>query len=102
MSDGYIDMIEATPKLYLKRCKVVSFVLKLFLQYSTITASFIVWYFYDFFISMLTLALSFIIMGIIRSSLRNSSIPITQREYHYNDEGIADWYTATKLCGEFR
>jgi len=37
-------------------------------------------------------------MGIIRSKLRNSVIPLTQQEYHYNDEAIANWYTAKRLC----
>ncbi|MDQ1244605.1 MAG: hypothetical protein QG565_945, partial [Campylobacterota bacterium] len=30
--------------------------------------------------------------------LRNSVIPPKQREYQYNDKGIADWYTAKELC----
>ena len=100
MSDNYIEMIEPTPKLYSKKCKTISFLLKLFLQYTTILSSLAAWYMYDYFIALLTLVLSFIVMGIIRSNLRNSVIPITQREYHYNDQGIADWYTAKELCYE--
>lgn len=56
------------------------------------------WYFYDYFIAGAILLLSFIIMGIIRSKLRNSAIPPSQREYHYNDKGIADWFVARELC----
>lgn len=100
MSDNYIEMLEPTPKLYSKKCKFISFLLKLFLQFTTIISSLAAWYLYDYFIAMLTLVLSFIVMGIIRSVLRNSVIPPAQREYHYNDRGIADWYTAKELCYE--
>jgi hypothetical protein len=55
---------------------------------------------YDYFIAIATLLLSFIIMGIIRSKIRNSVIPMKQREYQYNDQGIADWYTAKEICND--
>ncbi|MDD5372639.1 MAG: hypothetical protein PHO62_04335 [Sulfurimonas sp.] len=100
MSDNYIEMLEPTPKLYSKKCKFISFLLKLFLQFTTPLSSLAAWYLYDYFIAMLTLVLSFIVMGIVRSKLRNSVIPPAQREYHYNDKGIADWYTAKELCYE--
>jgi len=38
------------------------------------------------------MVLSFLIVGIIRSKLRNSVIPAKQREYQYNDKGIASSY----------
>lgn len=100
MSDNYIEMLEPTPKLHSKKCRAVSFLLRLFLQYGTILTTLATWYLYDFFIAMPTLVLTFIIIGIIRSKLRNSVIPHAQREYHYNDKGIADWYTAKELCSE--
>ncbi len=56
------------------------------------------WCFYDYFIAIGIFLLSFIIMGIIRSKLRNSVVPSSQREYQYNDKGIADWFTARELC----
>ncbi|MDD3475389.1 MAG: hypothetical protein PHI38_00825 [Sulfurimonas sp.] len=93
-----IEQIEPTPRLYLKKCRVIALILKLFLQYATVLLSVVVWYFYDFFIALLALVLTFIIMGIIRSKLRNSSIPFTQREHHYDDAAIATWYTAKTLC----
>ena len=98
MDTNYIDLTEPTPKLKTKKCKIFSFMLSIFLQYTTFVVAIIVWYFYDYFIAIATLLLSFIIMGIIRSKLRNSVIPVSQREYHYTDEGIANWYTAKILC----
>jgi len=94
----YIELLEPTPKLYSKKCKFMAFGLRLFLKYTTILVTLVVWFFYDFFLAALALVLTFIIMGIVRSKLRNSSIPYTQREYPYTDAAIAEWYTAKELC----
>ena len=98
MQDDFIDQIEPTPKLHSKKCKLISFILRLFLDFTTIGTGLIVWYFYDYFIAIASLLLTFIVMGIIRSKIRNRVIPITQREYQYNNQGIADWYTAKVIC----
>lgn len=98
MTNDYIDLIEATPKLNSKKCKIISFIIRVFLQYSIYFISLIVWYTNDLFIAALALILSFIVVGIVRSKLRNSVIPLSQREYQYNDQGIADWYVAKTLC----
>ncbi len=100
MQNDFIDLIEPTPKLHSSKCKIIAFLLRVFLQFTTFFASLIVWYLYDLFLALLALVLSFIIMGIIRSKLRNSVIPPSQREYQYNDKGIADWYTAKEICHE--
>ena len=100
MQNDFIDMIEPTPILKSKKCKIVSFILRIFLQFSPYLITLIIWYMYDYFIAFFVLILSFIVLGIIRSKLRNSVIPVKQREYHYNDKGIADWYTARELCIE--
>jgi len=100
MQTDYINMIEPTPKFKSKRCKTISFFIKIFLQYATPLSALIAWYIYDYFIAGAVLILTFIIMGIIRSKIRNSSIPINQREYQYNDKGIADWFTSLEFCIE--
>jgi len=100
MQNDYIDLIEPTPKLHSKKCKLISLLLRLFLQFTTFIVGLITWYLYDYFMAIAALLLSFIIMGIVRSKLRNAVIPPNQREYQYNDQGIADWYTAKELCYE--
>ena len=100
MQTDYIDLIEPTPKLHTQKCKLISLLIRIFLQFTTFIMALIAWYIYDYFIGGLTLILSFVIMGIIRSKIRNSVIPLKQREYQYNDQGIADWYTARELCIE--
>ncbi len=100
MQNDFIEMIEPTPKINTKKCKVVSFIIRVLLQYSIYAVTIVTWYMYDYFIAFLALILSFIVVGIVRSKLRNSVIPVKQREYQYSDKGIADWYTAREICLE--
>lgn len=100
MQNDFIEMIEPTPTLNSKKCKVISFVIRVFLQFFIYIASFMAWYIYDYFIAIAVLILSFIIMGIVRSKFRNSVIPIKQREYQYSDQDIANWYTAKTVCND--
>ena len=86
MQNDYIDLIEPTPKIHSKKCKLVAFILRLFLQFTTFVTSLLAWYLYDYFIAALTLVLTFIIMGIIRSKLRNAVVPPKQREYHQQSQ----------------
>jgi len=100
MQTDFINQIEPTPKLNTKKCQTIAFLLKIVLQYSIYIFTFIAWYSFDYFIAIGIFLLSYIIIGIIKSKLRNSVIPKTQQEYNYNDKGIADWYTARELCIE--
>jgi hypothetical protein len=100
MENDFIEMMEPTPKLLSKKCKLISFLIRIFLQFSIYIIALIVWLMYDYFIAIATLLLSFIIMGILRSKIRNSVIPSKQREFQYSDQGIADWYTAKEICND--
>ena len=100
MQTDYIDLIEPTPKLYSKKCKLIALALRIFLQFTTIFVGLVVWYNYDYFIAIASSLLTFIIMGIVRSKIRNSVIPAKQQEFQYNDKGIADWYAAREICFE--
>jgi len=100
MQTDYIELLEPTPKLTSKKCRLVALALRLFLGYSTFVVAILTWYFYDYFIAGAVFLVAFIIMGIIRSKIRNSVIPFNQREYQYNDQGIADWYVAKEICLE--
>lgn len=100
MENDIIDMLEMTPKLKSKKCKLVSFAIASTLKYASYIVTIIIWLIYDYFIAFFSLILSFIIMGIIRAKLRNIAVPIKQQEYAYNDKGIADWYTAREICND--
>lgn len=98
--NDFIDMIEETPKLNSKKCKLISMILRIFLQYGIYIVGLLTWLKYDYFIGIASFLLAFIIMGIVRAKIRNSVIPIKQREYQYNDQGIADWYTVKEICND--
>jgi len=102
MKTDFINQIEPTPKLNSKKCKFISFIIRIFLQFGIYIVGMITFYLYDYFIAIASMLLSFIIIGIIRSKLRNHAIPSQQREYQYNDKGIADWFTARELCIEYK
>ena len=100
MNDDFLEMLEPTPKLHSKKCKIISTIIWFLLKYSIYIITLLSWYLYDYFIAFFTLVLAYVIIGIIRAKIRNSVIPIKQREYHYNDKGIADWYTAKEICND--
>ncbi|MEA2099692.1 MAG: hypothetical protein U9P72_06150 [Campylobacterota bacterium] len=100
MQDDYIDMREEIPTVSSNKCKIISFLLRMFLQFTTILNGLIAWYLYDYFIASLIVVLSFIIMGVIRSKVSNNVVPLSQREYPYTDKDIANWFTAKELCLE--
>lgn len=98
MRGDIIELMEAPPKLYSKRCKAVSVLLRMFLEYGISASILISWYIYDIFIAVMTMFLGFIIMGIIRSKLINAAIIPSQREFSRSDKEIAEWFTAKELC----
>jgi len=100
MQTDFINQIIPTPTLKTNKCKIIAFLLRIFLQFTSYIVALIIWYMYDYFIAIGLFFLSYLIMGIIRSKLRNSVIPKAQQEYQYNAKGIANWYTAREICIE--
>ena len=100
MNDEILEMLESTPELNSKRCKVISLLLRIFLQFGIYIVALIIWYLQDYFIAIASLMASYIVMGIIRSKIRNSVIPLKQREHQYSDKEIADWFVAIEFCFE--
>lgn len=98
MEHDFLELIEPTPTLTGKKCQIAAFLLGFFLSYATLIISLITWYIYDYFIAGATLLMTFLVIGIIRSKLRNDVIPPKQREFHYTDKAIASWYFAKKIC----
>lgn len=98
MQDDFLEPLEPTPILTSKKCKLIALCIEILLKYSTLAIAVIVLYMYDLFFAFLSLGLSYLIVGIIRSKLRNSSIPNKQREHYYNDKDIATWFTKKEFC----
>lgn len=100
MKTDYIDEIKSTPTLLSKKCRTIAFLIGVALQYTSIVTAILNWYIYDIYAALATLLIMFIVMGIIRSKLRNSAIPMTQNEHYYNDMEIARWYTSKEICDD--
>ena len=98
MDEKFLDLIEPTPKIKSRKCKISALLLTFFLSYFPLLISVIVWYLYDYFIAAATLLITFLIIGILRSKLRNDVIPPNQREFHYTDSAISTWYIAKRIC----
>ncbi len=68
------------------------------LSYGNFLVAALVWWLSDPFIAAGSLLLGFIVFGIVRSKLRNDSVPPAQRELSYNDYAIATWYLSGHYC----
>jgi len=90
--------IDPTPTLPTRQCRFFARILGYALSYGNYIIAGFVWWTSDWFIALGTLLLGFIIFGIIRSKLRNDSIPPAQRETPYNDYAIATWYLSRNHC----
>lgn len=93
-----VELQEEIPKLNTLKCKILATALWLFLQYSIYLIMLIVWVLYDFFISIFALMISFLVIGIIRSNLRVSSLLTQHLELEYDDKSIATLYVAKNIC----
>ncbi len=98
MNDTTIEMIEPTPKLETRQCRLYAWILGWLLRSATLLCGLIFWYRYDYFYGAIALLVTYVVMGIVRSKLRNSVIPLAQQEYAYSDQAIATWYVAKRLC----
>ncbi|MDP3292835.1 MAG: hypothetical protein Q8M43_12470 [Sulfuricurvum sp.] len=90
--------IDPTPTLPTRRCRFIAHILGWGLSYGNYAIALIVWWKSDWFIAIGALLLGVIVFGILRSKLRNDSVPPTQRETPYNDYAIATWYMSRNHC----
>lgn len=101
MHDDVIEQIEPTPELKKKECRFTALLITLGLKFGSFGIAGTVWYLYDLFFAVGALLISYLIIGIIRSKLRNSAIPRTQQEFQYSDSAIAAWYVSRRLLCDF-
>jgi hypothetical protein len=98
MQETIIPQIEPTPDFKSRKCRILVFVLMLSLTYGSFILAAAVWILYGFFYAVAALLIGYLVIGIARSMMRNSSIPKAQQEYHYTDKAIAAWYLSRTLC----
>jgi len=77
------------------------YVIRILLSYGVWIVAASLWYSYDLFFAVAGLLITFVVLGIVRSKLRNSVIPQPQQEYQYSDMAIAEWYVAKRLCFDY-
>lgn len=97
-SERPIFNIDPTPILPTRQCRFLARLMGWGLSYGNYSIALIVWWQSDWFIAIGALLLGYIVFGIIRSKLRNDSIPPAQRETPYTDYAIATWYLSRNHC----
>jgi len=90
--------INPTPTLPTRKCRLLARMMGYALSYGNYLIALLIWWQSDWFIALGTMLLGFIVFGIIRSKLRNSSIPPAQRETPYTDYAIATWFLSRTTC----
>lgn len=93
--------IDPTPTLPTRGCRMAARLVAWALSYGHYAIALAVWWKFDWFFAIAILLLGFILLGIIRSKLRNDSIPPSQREFPYDDYAIASWYLSRNHCFTF-
>lgn len=97
-SEPFTFHIDPTPTLPTRKCRFFARILGWCLSFGNYAIAVLVWWKSDWFIAIGILLLGYILFGILRSKLRNDSIPVAQREYEYTDYAIATWYLSRNYC----
>lgn len=98
MQETIIPQIEPTPNFKSRKCRLLTKTMTLALTYGPFALAAVVWYLYDTFFAVAALLIGYLVIGILRSKMRNTSIPKAQQEYHYTDNAIVSWYLSRTLC----
>jgi len=96
--NDFIPEIEPTPTFKSKSCQWLVQLVAFKLTYMPILLTLLIAYMVDYFYAIATLLISYLITGIVRSYMRNNSIPKKQQEYSYSDKAIAAWYLYRTHC----
>jgi len=94
-----IQLPEPTPEPVKPICRMAARLLGWSFSYGTYLLAALAWYLYDWFHAAAALLLGFVVFGIVRAKVRNTSIPSAQQEYPYTDQAIAKWFIVRRtLC----
>lgn len=98
LMNEFIPEIEPTPVFKSQKCLWLVKIIAFKLSYMPLILTLLVAYMVDYFYAVATLLMSYLITGIVRSYMRNNSIPKKQLEYTYNDRAIAAWFLYRTYC----
>lgn len=96
--NDFIPEIEPTPTFKTKQCNWLVQIVAFKLTYMPLILTALVAYMVDLFYAIATLLISYLVTGIVRSYMRNNSIPKKQQEYSYSDKAIAAWFLYRTYC----
>jgi len=98
MQNDFIPEIEPTPTYTDKSCQFLVKIITFKLKFMPYILTLLVLVMVDYFYAIATFLISYLITGIVRSYMRNNSIPKKQQEYTYTDTAIASWYLYRTFC----
>ncbi|MBU1641744.1 hypothetical protein KKE54_00165 [bacterium] len=98
MQNDFIPEIEPTPVFTTKSCAFLVHITGFMLTYMPFLLTLLVAFSVDYFFAVATLLVSYLVTGIVRSYMRNNSIPKKQQEYSYSDKAIASWFLYRTYC----
>lgn len=90
--------IDPTPTLPTRGCRLAARILAWTLRFGNYVIALLVGLSSGWEAALALFLLGFILFGILRSKLRNESIPPAQREFPYDDYAIASWYLSRNHC----
>ncbi len=98
MEEFVPEIIEPIPLIKGAKCKLLMYVIYLFISFFPIVSSLVIWYMYNFLIGVAFFLFFTLMMGIVISKMRLMSIPPSQRELTYSNLEVARWYIDKNLC----
>ena len=96
--NDFIPEIEPTPSFTSTRCQWLVKIVAFKLTFMPLILTVLVALWVDYFYAIATLLLSYLVTGIVRSYMRNNSIPKAQQEYAYTNAAIAAWFLYRTYC----
>ncbi|NOX15782.1 MAG: hypothetical protein GXP61_07130 [Epsilonproteobacteria bacterium] len=92
------NRIELIPKIKGTKCKFYLLLLYIFITYTPMAASLLIWYEYNFLIGFAFFLFFTLAMGVVISKLRLLSLPPNQMEMSYSNMAIAKWFLDKNIC----
>ena len=98
INDEIIDTKMPIPVFTTRRCRFFALLMSTLLRFGSIIVAIIVAIRYDYFLAIAALLTSYIILGIVRSKIRDMVIPVKLQEFTYSDSDIAKLYLHQEVC----
>jgi hypothetical protein len=92
------DYIEILPNPKDKKCKFIIYAIYIFLSFGWLIIACIFWYSFNIYFALLSIPVSYIIIGIISSKMKLEAIPFNMLEMSHSNYDIAKWFSMKNIC----